>query len=147
MITLSQIETEWKADCKIDITDISGAILKTPNLHSKYIAILSHAKQEILKAERNYIKIRRLRTSYYNGEMDREELDDQGWDQYQFKKPLKTVLDELLQSDEYLIDHKMTMEELTICKDMLESIVKAVASRSYDVRALVEYLKWSQGVV
>lgn len=144
---IEEITAEWKNDCKIDITDIQEGILKTPQLHCKYISILSNCKMMILKSERNYLGSRKKMTKYYNGEMDNIELSELGLDQYQHKRPLITQLENLLTIDERVIEYKMIIEELTICKDMLESIIKSIASRSYDMRALVDYMKWSQGIV
>lgn len=144
---IEQILSEWKIDCKIDITDIQEGILKTPHLHCKYISLLSQCKMNILSAEKNYIAARKKMTKYYNGEMNKTDLDLLGLEQYQHKKPLISQLENLLISDEYVIETKLILEELLICKETIESIVKTIASRSYDMKSLIEYLKWSHGVV
>lgn len=146
-ITIEQLESEWKKDATISITNMDDVSANVPSLHSKYISILSHCKRDILKVEKEYLQMRRIRTSYYNGTMTRDDLEEFGWDQYQEKRPLKTVLDELLQSDENLIDIKMRIEELTICKEFLESVMKSVHSRTFDVKNVIEWQKYSNGMV
>jgi hypothetical protein len=146
-VTIDQLEAEWKKDSRIDITHMDDMASGVPSLHSKYISIISHCKRDILKVEKEYLQMRRIRTSYYNGTMTKEQLNTFGWDQYQEKRPLKTVLDELLQSDEYLMEVKMKIEELTICKEFLESVMKSIHSRTFDIKNAVEWYKYSNGMV
>ena len=146
MLTIDQLEIEWKKDSKIDITNMSDMISGVPSLHSKYISILSHCKREILKAEKLYLQMRRIRSNYYNGTMTKSELADFGWEQYLDKRPLKTVLDSMLEADENLIDLKMKIEEITICKDFCESVMKSIHSRTFDCKSLVEWFKYSNGM-
>lgn len=145
-ITIDSLEIEWKKDSTISITNMDDVSSNVPSLHAKYISILSHCKRDILKVEKQYLKMRRVRTGYYNGTMTRDDLAEYGWNQWLEKKPLKTVLDELLQSDEHLIEIKMQIEELTICKDFLESVMKSIHSRTFDVRNCLEWFKYSNGM-
>jgi hypothetical protein len=147
MLKLKELELEWKTDAKFNVEKLDEIISGIPSLHAKYISILSYCKSDILKFEKEFLKMRRLRTEYYNGSLDKKTLDEYGWEQWQEKKPLKTVLDALLESDDILIEHRMKIQELTICKDFLESVMKSIGSRTYDAKNYMDYLKWSQGVV
>lgn len=146
MITIDYLESEWKTDSLMHITNLDVITVSVPTLHAKYISLLSKVKMDTLKIEREFLKLRRLRTAYYNGSLDRATLITYDWEQYQEKKPLISQLDALLQSDEYLMDTRMKIEELTIAKEFLESVMKSIHSRTYDVKNCLEWLKYSNGM-
>jgi hypothetical protein len=142
---LKDLQQNWLDDSTIDQTKLNDEAARSISLHAKYINILSTLKFQMLTAEKDYIRIRRIKTKYYNGEMTLDELKHYELDQWQAKKPTKTVMEELLQSDEDLIDYRMKIEELTILRDYTESVVKTLNSRVYAVRDIINYLQWSQG--
>lgn len=146
-MNIADIEKEWKQDAPIDITKMDDVSTSVPSLHAKYVSLLSNVKMNTMRVEREFLKIRRIRTAYYNGTLTQPELVHYGWEQYQEKRPLKTVLDELLQTDDVLMDTRMKIEELGIMKEFLESIMKSIHSRTYDVKNIIEWQKYSNGMV
>ena len=142
---LKQIQDEWTKDSKINQLDLSNETSRIPSLHAKYINLLSSVKREILQTEKVYLKLRRVMTKYYQGTLTKDELLEYELDQYQGKKPLKTELDALLEHDENMIAAKMAIEEQIIVKEYLESVMKSIHSRTYDMKNILAWLTYSSG--
>jgi hypothetical protein len=142
---VSLIKESWKVDAKIDRLQIMDEILKTPLLHSKYLNWLIDIKQIYRETESKIISMNRLKSRYYKGEFSKEELITHNLEQWQGVKPLKFELENLLNSDPDIILLTTELNECKICLDALESIIKTIASRSYDIKTFIEAEKFYNG--
>ena len=68
-----------------------------------------------------------------------------GWEQYQGTKPIKSEMESLLSTDPDLIELNTELEDIKIILDSLESIMKAITSRSYDLKTFIEAEKFYAG--
>lgn len=144
---LSELQEEWKKDCVIDETNLGKAAASTPKLHAKYLNLLTSAKLQQRKAEADYLKLRRVKYRYFRGELTREELSDLGWDQYQGIKPIKNEMDEFMQTDDDLITAQDKLEYLRTVLFQLESILKSLNSRTWDIKNSIEWTKFTNGMM
>ena len=145
MSTIDEIVNEWEKDAKIDPTDISSASLQTPRLHAKYLRILSHWKQKQATLKSNLNNIKQTKTRYYRGEMSREELKEYGWEQYQLKAPLRSEMEQVLNADADVNKVKMQLELVETIIYVLESIMKAIASRDFTISNYIKMRKFEKG--
>lgn len=139
------IKESWKIDSVIDASRIREEILKTPQLHSKYLTFLMDYKKEYRKKESNILTVTKVKMRYYRGELTKAQLDSLGWEQYQGTKPIKSEMEALLNTDPDLIELNSDIENIKIILDSLESIIKAIASRSYDLKTYIEAEKFYAG--
>ena len=144
---LTELQEEWKKDSVIDETNLGRAAAKTPQLHAKYLNLLTSAKLQQRKAESDYLKLRRVKYRYFRGELNRDELQTLGWDQYQGVKPIKNEMDEFLQTDEDLITAQDKLEYLRTVLLQLESILKSLHSRTWDIKNSIEWTKFTNGMM
>ena len=107
---LTELQDTWEADCKINELNLGQESIKTPNLHAKYLNLLSSTRLNLRKTESDYLNCRRKKYRYYRGEMTQAELEDEGWDQWQGNKPLKNEMDEFLTVDDDLVKLKDKVE-------------------------------------
>lgn len=142
---LSDLQDEWSKDSKIDATNIGDETLKTPNLHSKYLAFLANSKLLLRKQEVSYWRMRKLRYRYFRGELTKEELEENEWPQWQGTKPLKNEMDEFLTSDDTLLAIQDKIEYYKTVVVFLEQVMRSLNSRTWDIKNHIEYLKYSQG--
>lgn len=142
---LNLIKTEWSKDSKIERLKIRDEILRTPLLHSKYLTWLMDIKEFYRSIEVDVITLHRLKSRYYRGELGKDELISYGWDQWQGIKPIKAELENLINTDPDMIILTTKLNECRICLDSLESIIKAIASRSYDIKTFIEAEKFYNG--
>ena len=144
---LSEIQSEWAKDSRIDELNLGRESTKVPTLHSKYLTELSKVKLQQRKAESDYYNTRRLKYRYYRGEMSRTELEEYNWQQFQGNKPLKNEMDEFLGFDEQLIDLQDKIEYFKTVVYQLEQIIRSLNSRTWDIKNAIEWIKWTNGSI
>lgn len=144
---LSELQDMWAQDCKIDETNLGKEAARNPTLHAKYLNFLTSTKLNLRKAESEYFNCRRKKYRYYRGEMSRQELEEEGWDQWQGTKPLKNEIDEFLQGDADLISLTDKVEYFKTVLYQLEQILRSINSRTWDIKSSIEWTKFTNGLM
>lgn len=147
MVDLDKLQTMWQQDCKIDDINLDKESLQTPNLHAKYVVILSTAKLNLQKERSDYYKLRRYKWRYFRGEMSQRELEELGWEQYLGSKPLKNEMDEHLDGDFDLIKKKDKISYWETVVDFVERVLRSINSRGWDIKNAIEWHKFTNGVM
>ena len=144
---LSDLQSMWADDCKINETNLGQESARTPLLHSKYLNFLSSTRLNLRKAESDYLNLRRKKYKYYRGEMTQAELASEEWEQWQGNKPLKNEMDEFLQVDNDLILLEDKVEYFKIVQYQLEQIIRSLNSRTWDIKNAIEWNKFTNGMM
>lgn len=144
---LTDLQEEWQKDSRINETNLGSEAARVPTLHAKYITYLSKVKLQLRKAESDYLNTRRKKYKYFRGEMSVQELDEEGWDQYQGNKPLKNEMDEFLACDETLIELQDKVEYFKTVLYTLEQIIRSINSRTWDIKSSIEWTKFTNGMM
>lgn len=140
-MNLDEILIMWEADSEIDDNHLDNASIYTAKLHSKYLRLLINSKLKKTKIETEYNTLRKLKIRYYRGEMTRVELNERGWEQYQYNKPLKAEMDEFLKGDDDLLKILSRIEYINANIYALESIMAHLKQRDWQIR---NALSWKQ---
>ena len=143
METLEQILKMWESDAVIDQTEPSKELLKIPKLHSKYLGVLTKHKIASKKAHFDYLRMRKTKTEYFTGKLSQEELEENGWEPFQFV--LKSDLNIYLESDKDLIkllEKKVYHDE---CVSVVESIMNELKQRTWQLRDFISWEKFIGG--
>lgn len=144
---LSELQEQWAEDSSIDETNLGRESTRVPTLHAKYLNFLSSTRLNLRKAESDYYNCRRKKYKYYRGEMTKQELEDEGWTQWQGNKPLKNEMDEFLQCDSDLITLQDKVEYFKTVIGHLEQILRSINSRTWDIKTAVEWAKFTNGMM
>jgi hypothetical protein len=143
METLEQILKLWEKDSVIDQTEPSKELLKIPVYHSKYLAILTKHKIASKKAHFDYLRMRKVKWEYFTGKLSQEELDEYGWEPFQFA--LKSDINTYLEADKDLIkllEKKVYHEESV---SVIESIMQELKQRTWQLRDFISWEKFIAG--
>jgi hypothetical protein len=143
MENLEQILKSWETDAVIDQTEPSKELIKIPKLHSKYLNVLVKHKMASKKAHYDYLRMRKIKWEYYTGKMSKEELEEHGWEPFQFT--LKSDINTYLESDNDLIkllQKKVYHDEVV---GVIESIMKELNSRTYQLKDFISWEKFIGG--
>lgn len=143
METLEQILKLWEKDAVIDQTEPSKELIKIPTLHSKYLGILTKHKIAAKKAHFDYLRMKKIKAEYYTGKLSKEELDDYGWEPFQFV--LKSDMSTYMESDKDLIkllEKKVYHDE---CVSVIESIMSELKQRTWQLRDFISWEKFIGG--
>lgn len=142
---IEDISAMWAEDCHINRNDLSLETLRTPNLHQKYLDLLMQVKSRLIKYANDFAAMKELKTRYYNGELNQEELTAHGLKQYQGLKPLKSTMGEKLEGDPDLLRIKLKVQYTENMIYMLESILSQIKGRDWQLRNHIEYSKFIAG--
>lgn len=141
MLTLPELQDLWKEDAMIDESNYGHCSARIPLLHAKYLEHLCQAKLQTRMATAKFLRLRRDKMKYFKGEMTRDELQERGWNQYQGVKPLKSEMGEILMVDEDMIKQEDKVVYLETVVLFLESVMKSINSRTWDVK---NGIAWAQ---
>ena len=143
MENLEQILKYWESDSIMDQTEPSKELLRIPLLHSKYLNILTKHKIASKKAHFDYLRMRKIKWEYFTGKMSKEELDEYGWEPFQFA--LKSDINTYLEADGDLIkllEKKVYHEEAI---SVIESIMSELKQRTWQLRDFISWEKFVNG--
>ena len=144
MMTLDELQQAWEVDCVIDDQNPDKASAKSPHLHSKYLNELIAFKMKLNKIQLDMLELKNVKTKYFRGEMTREELQERGWEQWQYKT-LKSEIESLLDAD---LDMQKLFARESYVKTaiyFLESVLGEIRSRSFHTRVIVDFAKFRAG--
>lgn len=146
MIKIEEILNLWETDSEVNPTDISGELLNIPKLHAKYLRFYSEHKKSSESTKIKYNKLKNIKTEYYLGNLDKETLDEYGWDQFDLKIGSKGNIDRYLSADEdlnaFLVKKSYHDQVVDVCKQIIDQIT----SRSWQLKSYIEYEKFKNGV-
>ena len=134
---------DWPSDIRAAAARVSNHIRCTPVMTTKLPSgIAVELKLEQLLSER---KIKRKdKWLYYTGKMSEEQLRFHGWEPFDLTI-LKTDVDRFIESDTDIIrlSAKITLQEEAV--NYLESVVKLISNRQWNIRAALDWIKFTQG--
>lgn len=144
-MNFDELKNMIKQDLKIDETALDKESANTPQLHNKYLIFYMDEKMRLKKLESEQSLLRRNKWLYYTGRMSQEELTVLGWEPFELNV-LKTEADDLILSDPDWIklDERVAFQSEKV--SYLESIVKIINNRQWQIRAMIDWYKFTQGV-
>ena len=137
----------WETDCKLDELNLGQESTKIPELHAKYLNMLTTFKLQLRKNKSNLLSLRRLKWKYFRGELSQQELNTLGWEQYLGNAPLNNQMNEYLDSDSDVIKLQAKVEYIEACLTQLDYIMRSINSRSFDIKNAIEWSKFTSGVL
>jgi hypothetical protein len=144
LMKIDEILTEWKNDTELDDLNLDKESVRIPNLHAKYITLLSNDRR-LLRGYQSQKKqiISRLR-NYYSGSATQQELADLGREQF-LGKTLKNEIMINVELDESIIsiDAKISLLEVKVLA--LEEIMKSINSRGYQIKNAIDWRRLTLG--
>ena len=133
----------WKKDSQIEQYNLDETSRNTPQLHAKYLELLSIAKLQMKKAEHTQKSLLHKKWLYYNGKMSQEEIVELGWsfDPFNGLKVLKGEMEYYYNSD---IDIQKSEEKLTYYKTLIETLTEIVTNLNWRHQTVGNMIKWRQ---
>lgn len=136
---------EWKKDSEIDPTSIVRELARTPSLHAKYLGYYMKSKEFLIKVEKKYNRMRWIKRKYFRGELEKHELEQYGWSQWNGLKPSISELNELFDSDRDLNNLMEEIKGWQALVQALEYIMKQISQRDWGIKTMVEHTKYLNG--
>ena len=136
------IKEMWEKDSHIDMDNLHQESLNIPVLHAKYYDIYNNLILLKAKAEQQRKNIRHERYEYYSGKAD---PDVYVKDPFPKKVRDKDAMQKYLDADEKLSNVSMKIEYYQVMINYIDSILKQISNRTYQIKNSIEFLKFQAG--
>jgi hypothetical protein len=142
-IDLETIQEMWEKDSKIDIDNLHTESLNIPILHSKYFNLYNTIFLLRKKAEQQKKNVRHQKYEYFTGKADPEVYLENP-----FPKKIrdKETLQGYLDSDEKLSQISLKIDYYNTILTYIESILKQISERNWQIRNSIDFMKFSSGL-
>ena len=140
---LDTIQDMWEKDAKIDRDNLHDESLNIPSLHAKYFQIYNTIFLLRKKAEQQRKNIRHERYEYFSGKADPDV-----YKQNPFPKKIrdKDTMTKYLDADEKLSNASLKIEYYDTMLTYLESILKVIQNRTYQIKNAIEFMRFNAGM-
>ena len=141
-IDLDIIQQMWEKDSKIDPDNLHLESLNIPVLHAKYFELYNNIVLLKKRAEQQKKKIRHERYEYFTGKADPDVYVENP-----FPKKIrdKETLQGYLDSDEKLSQVILKIEYYETLINYIESILKIIQNRTYQIKNAIEFIRFQAG--
>ena len=144
---IEKILEEWQQDCRIDPLSLDEVSRQTPELHAKYLAMLSQTKLKLKQAEFKQKELMKQKWLWYNGKLSQEEIEELDWDPDPFNglKILKGEMEHYVEADPELVQSEARIELLKTCIDTLKEIVENIKWRHQTIGNMIKWKQFEAG--
>ena len=143
---LEEIQEFWNADREIDITELANESVRIPQIHDKYLKIYIDERIRLKGLQFELTKLVRLKTDYYAGKLTQEELEELGWEQF-LERLLKNEISTYIEADDDIIKLKKNIVLLEEKIHYLDSIIKMISNRGFQIKSAIDWIKYKNGIV
>ena len=141
-MNLDDIQSMWEKDSQIDKDNLHDESLKIPALHAKYHEMFNTILLLRKKAEQQRKNIRHERYEFFSGKADPEVYVETP-----FPKKIrdKDTMQKYLDADENMKNINLKIDYYETQISYLESILKQINNRTYQIKNAIEWNKFIAG--
>jgi hypothetical protein len=133
-------------DSQIDSTELGIESLKIPQIHSKYLTILSDVKLLLTKQQHDLAILKLRKWKIYTGKASQEELELWGEDPSDLTL-LKSDVEQFVEADPKVIELKSKIAVSEVKLKMVEEFLRSLNNRNFAIKSAIEWHKMMNGVV
>ena len=143
MIDLTEIQSMWEKDSKMDRDNLHEESLNIPMLHAKYHDLYNNLILLRKKAEQQRKNVRHERYEYFSGKSDPEVYAENP-----FPKKIrdKDTMQKYMDADNKLSNVSLKIDYYDTMLVYLESILKQITNRTYQIKNAIEFMRFSSGL-
>ena len=144
-MNLDDVLSEWKKDSEINEMALDEASRDSAKLHGKYLELYMTAKLRAKSKEQELQRLLKLKWLYYNGKMNKHQIDENGWeyDPFDGLKVLKGDMGYYYDADVDIQKMNMQLEYRKSLVDTLKEIMSNIQWRHQNIGNMI---KWRQFV-
>jgi len=142
---IEDIYTEWDSDSRIDRSELGEEVLKIPKLHHKYFKIFTHERLILRKYEAE-LKQLKLAKHEFLTMGPTEETHAKGWQLPPQGKILRSDVNNYIEADQEVINLTLKIGIQLEKIELLESIIKSLTNRGFNIKAAIEWEKFKVGI-
>ena len=144
-MNIQDIYESWEQDSVFERDQLSEESIKVPQLHSKYMKILSQERMRSKVADHDYTKLYKIKHEYYRGDIDMETLKQYSWEPFN-PKELRQDLDMYIDQDEDIITSRQKMDLQKEKVSFLEGVIQQINTRGFQIKNVIDWEKFKAGL-
>lgn len=142
---LDEIQELWNTDVEISEHELDSESLKIPKLHSKYYNIYTKEKLLLYKLE-SELKFLKLEKYEFYSQGHTKETMEKGWIMPAKGVIIKSEIPIYMEGDKDIIDLNLRIAVQKEKTEFLESIIKSLNNRGFQIKSAIDFMKWKSGV-
>ena len=141
-MNLESINEMWKKDSVIDDIMLDTASYKIPQLHQKYLTLLSEFTLLQKKKQQDLKALQHQKWLYYSGKASPEVYEDKPF----HYKVMKGDINSWVTVDEDIQKVEMKLEYYNVLLRTLEEILKQIHQMSFNIKNMINWRSFTGGV-
>ena len=142
---IEQIYSLWEVDSKINSNDLSMESLRISELHHKYFQIFTNERLILRKHEMDLKILKKEKFDFFTFGPTKE-TQEKNWKLPPSGKILKSDVQFYIDSDRDVIDLTLKVGIQNEKIELLDSIIKSLNARSFNIKNAIEYMKFQAGI-
>ena len=142
-MNLEEIQELVDKDLKINDSELDLESIKTPQIHNKYMKLLSKFKLMLSRHESEFHIIKKQKWEYYTGKADPSVYAEKPFN----LKILRQDVDKYIDSDEDIIKLKQKSDYLNTVVDFLDRPVRQISNRTFTIKHAIDWKKFTSGAI
>jgi len=134
----------WEQDSPIDRQRLDEAALNISSLHAKYHRIYTNERLVLRKYEGEMAELKLQKYEFYTQGPTKETVE-KGWQLPPIGKIIKSDVGAYMEADRDIIHMNLKLGLQHEKISLLESIIKNLQNRGYNIRAAVDYIRFIGG--
>jgi|TARA_Y100001947_G_C10233709_1_gene258659 hypothetical protein len=142
-MNLEEIQELVDKDLKINDSELDLESIKTPQIHNKYMKLLTKFKLMMSRNESELHIIKKQKWEYYTGKADPSVYAENPFN----LKILRQDVDKYIDSDEDIIKLKQKSDYLNTVVDFLDRTVRQISNRTFTIKNAIDWKKFTSGAI
>lgn len=141
---LDEIFESWKQDSVFDREELTEESIRIPQLHSKYMKILSTERMRLRGYQKDFNILYKDKREYYSGNLDQSELKERGWEPFSLKI-VRQDLDIHIKADDDIIVLQSKMDIQKEKVSVVEGILQQINNRGFQIKSVIDWERFKVG--
>ncbi len=141
-MNLELIQEMWEKDSVINDLELDRESIEIPKLHSKYYRLYNEFLLLKKKTEFDVKVLYKQKWEYYSGKAPAQIYKENPFDHKVLKHDISIYID----SDEDIGRTKLKLEYQDCVLSYLESILKTITNRTFQIKNAIDWKKFIEGV-
>ena len=141
---IEEIIANWEKDTDIDRTELGEEALKIPKLHHKYFQVYTSERLLLRKLEAEMKQLKLDKYEFYTQGPSRES-QERGWDMPARGMILKQEMPMYMEGDKHIVELSLKIGYQQEKIELLESIIKSLTNRGFQIKAAIDWYKFTMG--
>lgn len=144
-MNISELFAAWEQDSVFDREYITEESIKIPQLHSKWMKMLATERMMHKSAVQAYKVLYRDKHAYYSGTLDKETLDEHGWEPFELRV-IRGDLAMYLDADPDLSTLQTKADIAQEKVKFIEGVIGQINTRGFQIKNVIEWEKFKAGI-